>query len=1007
MRFTWKRTNPEIHCRLDFFLISESLCPNVLEAEIIPGYRTDHSMITVKISTTANPRGPGFWKLNTHFLTETKYIDLVKKTIGDVSKEYEGHHEVDKILLWDVIKMKIRAASIKYAKTKKSRSRQKECTLEREISALERELDEQNLSEAAKKSLHADLTIKRQQMEEIIRYKTEGAILRSKVKWYNEGERNTKYFHNLEKRHFNCKTIRNLKTENNARISKDREILYEAKTFYESLYSSRIDQGAGIIEDNIFFPEDNEIKLSYNQQMSCEGLLSSEECLESLKTMESGKSPGTDGLPAEFYKVFWNDVSTFLIDALNLSFSKGYLSISQRRGLITLLPKKNKPQQYLKNWRPITLLNCDYKIAAKAIATRLKKVLPYLIDNDQTGFLKGRFIGENIRLINSVIDYAEKQNIPGLLLFVDFEKAFDTLEWTFVEKTLSFYNFGASIKFWIKLFYNDITSCIQNNGWSSDFFQLGRGVRQGCPLSPYLFILCVEILANAIRNNDEIKGICILDSECKVSQYADDTTLILDGADNSVKHSLNLLDSFAELSGLKVNYEKTEALWIGSLCLQGRTIETNKNITWSFHKVKALGVWFSTIKEESAMLNFQEKSEKISKIIENWQFRRLTLLGKITVIKSLLASQLVYVLSPLPTPNGYLKEINSLLYNFLWDGKGDKIKRTQMINDYTKGGLKMLDIVSFNNALKAKWVQRLLDPNNKGKWKLFLDFSLGNHVATVLFSGNLKVEDVASLDIDDPFTKELIEIWCLLNFKHNPSSFSHMSIWYNSLIRINGKPIFYKRWFVAGINLVSNLDETSSRFLTFEAFKEKYPVKVNFLEYYSVVTAVSSVKDISACSQMQNTKSLLGSKDFCKLAYTLFIERHASPPQRSQSKWISDFQIYDVDKIDWCQSYSLPFLCTREPKLRIFQFKLLHRRISTNRYLFKIGISSSELCSSCENSSETLLHLFWECPQVKIFWNEVKTWLCNYSCFSKKAFLFNHVWVSWMTVQTFSFTMPF
>ena len=180
--------------------------------------------------------------------------------------------------------------------------------------------------------------------------------------------------------------------------------------------------------------------------MSCEGLLSAAECLQSLKTMESGKFPETDGLPAEFYKMFWNDVSTFSIDALNMSFSKGYLSISQRRGLITLLPKKNKPRQYLKNWRPITLLNCDYKIAAKSITTRLKKVLSYLINNDQTGFLKGRFIGENIRLINSVIDYAEKQNIPGLLLFVDFEKAFDTLEWTFVEKTLSFYNFGESIK---------------------------------------------------------------------------------------------------------------------------------------------------------------------------------------------------------------------------------------------------------------------------------------------------------------------------------------------------------------------------------------------------------------------------------------------------------------------------------------------------------------------------------------------------------------------------------
>ena len=164
--------------------------------------------------------------------------------------------------------------------------------------------------------------------------------------------------------------------------------------------------------------------------------------------MEMGRSPGTDGLPAEFYKVFWNDVATYLLASLNSSFSKGHLSISQRRGLITLIPKKNKPQQYLKNWMPISLLNCDYKIAAKAVATR---------------------------------------------------------------KTLLFYNFGDSLITWIKLFYTDISSSVQNNGWSSEFFQLNRGVRQGCPLSTYVFILCVEILGNAIRNCDQIKGICVLD----------------------------------------------------------------------------------------------------------------------------------------------------------------------------------------------------------------------------------------------------------------------------------------------------------------------------------------------------------------------------------------------------------------------------------------------------------------------------------------------------------------
>ena len=265
---------------------------------------------------------------------------------------------------------------------------------------------------------------------------------------------------------------------------------------------------------------------------------------------------------------------------------------------------------------------------------------------------------------------------------------------------------------WVKLFHNDISSCLQNNGWSSAFFNLTRGVRQGCPLSPYLFILCVEILGNAIRNHDQIKGICVVGTECKLSQYAEDTTLILDGSDNSARgQSFSQLDSFATISGLRINYKKTKALWIGSSRLQRKVIPGFQHIMWPASKVIALGVWFSTTKGESLTLNYEEKKE----------FRRLTLLGKITVIKSLLASQLVYILSPLPSSHHNLKEIKDVFFKFLWDGKQDKVKRTEIINDFAEGGLKMLDLQSFNRALKAKWIQLYLDPYNRGKWKLFVD----------------------------------------------------------------------------------------------------------------------------------------------------------------------------------------------------------------------------------------------------------------------------------------------
>lgn len=182
---------------------------------------------------------------------------------------------------------------------------------------------------------------------------------------------------------------------------------------------------------------------------------------------------------------------------------------------------------------------------------------------------------------------------------------------------------------WFKLFYSNISSCIQNNGWSSEFFSLSRGVRQGCPLSPYLFILCAEVLANAVRKDENIRGINIGNVECKLSQYADDTTMILDGSELSLSRTLLLLDNFAISSGLKIKYEKTEALWMGSYKDRDFSIPSSKPITWARGKVYALGVLFSTSEINESSINFREKIEKMKKIISSWSARNLTLPGNL------------------------------------------------------------------------------------------------------------------------------------------------------------------------------------------------------------------------------------------------------------------------------------------------------------------------------------------------------------------------------------------
>ena len=401
--------------------------------------------------------------------------------------------------------------------------------------------------------------------------------------------------------------------------------------------------------------------------------------LPSLKSMKSGKTPGSDGLPIEFYKVFWNKISDWLLNTINYAYTEGKLSISQRRGIIKHITKKDAEPYFVKNWRPITLLNSDYKIAAKAIANRLQNVLPKLINSDQTGFLKGRFICENIRLIDGLINHTAARNIPGLLMFLDFEKAFDSVEWSFIWKTLSSFNFGPSLINWIKLCYCSIESCVLNNGWASSYFTPERGVRQGCPLSPYIFILCAEVLANKIRENKDIKGITVRGNEIKISQYADDTTMILDGSKKSFTSPLLDLELFGEISGLQLNSKKTEILWIGACAGRQDKLWPEKDLKWVTDKLKALGVWISADPMVSMEANYKEKLLKIRNSLSCWEYRRLSLLGKVVVLKSLVASQLVYILSPLPTKHAALDEINNMFYGFLWSGRGDKIKRDVIV----------------------------------------------------------------------------------------------------------------------------------------------------------------------------------------------------------------------------------------------------------------------------------------------------------------------------------------
>ena len=181
---------------------------------------------------------------------------------------------------------------------------------------------------------------------------------------------------------------------------------------------------------------------------------------------------------------------------------------------------------------------------------------------------------------NDIMNYVEENNIPGLLLLVDFEKAFDTVSWSFIQKVLQFFNFGPSIQRWIKVFQTNISSLINQSGHLSDPVMIKRGCRQGDPIASYIFIICIEFLAIRLRENSKIKGININDQEYKISQFADDTTMILDCSETSLSETLSELSQFGSYSGLKINTDKTQVILIGSKKYSDLTLCPNTSLVW-------------------------------------------------------------------------------------------------------------------------------------------------------------------------------------------------------------------------------------------------------------------------------------------------------------------------------------------------------------------------------------------------------------------------------------------
>jgi len=961
--FTWRRRKPRvIQCRLDFFLVSQSVVNMVEQSKIGTSFKSDHSIVTLSLKLGDIPRGPGYWKLNCSLMKDKEYVDKIKMAIRECENIHEGT-DIDKVLLWETMKMQIRSASIEYSCEKRKKARKKEDELEKCVKGLESKtpLTEQETGELDKA---------RVMLEKVIQEKVEGCKVRSRARLYQDDEKSTKYFLGLEKSNQNKKKIVQIKDEEGNSLSEQEKIRREIESYYQKLYKKK-ENITNVYVKEEFFKSTSKC-LTEEEMLTCEGEITRSELLAALKQTKNNKSPGIDGIPVDFYKFFWKEIDTHMLDALNCMFDNGQMSVNHRRGIISLLPKKDKDTLYVKNWRPITLLCCDYKLASKVIANRLKSLLSKLINPDQCGFVSNRYIGQNIDVLTQIIEYSEENDVPGIILSVDYHKAFDELSWSFIEDVLVKYGFGNMLIRWVQLFYNNISAVVNVNGVFTDPFPIEKGVKQGDPASPYLFILCAEVLAEYIRKNQDITGIKIGSTEYKISMLADDTNIFLNFCNKSLDTVLLALDNFASLSGLNINYDKSSAYCIGMA--KPKKLSVKYPIRWDNEVIETLGVKIPLQKQmDIEEMNFAPKIAQIETVIKSWLSRNLSLRGKVIVVRSLLLSKLQYLVTVLGIPRQkIIHNVNSIVFKYLWNGS-EKLKRRVMINTLEEGGLNVPDFETICKAALIRWIHRYIHAE-ESNWTKLVDNTLKDVGGKLVFQCNLDGKETVLNNIKSVLWRKIVQIWCEMNYIEKEYISKNDIVWLNSRL----STLLYNRECIdKGLLFVKQLYKGRD-IIPYGELCNTYNVRMNILYYHNIVYTINEKIQIEQCKDIQPDKEYQNivqtvfdkpsDKLLCKKVYNYLIKRKVQKNE-IHDKW-GHIHINEDKKL-----FRHIERCTIVNKLRSFQFKFLHKILYFNERLFKCKLSTSSLCDFCHENIDSLEHRYFYCRITQEFLSNLTTWV--------------------------------